>query len=103
LGRLSGPLLDRIDLQIEMPAVPPAEIQSRAPGESSAAIRARVLAARDRQRSRFGGGATRLNSEMSSRQLRRFCVVPPAAEQLLTLAMSRLGLSARGHDRVLKV
>jgi magnesium chelatase family protein len=103
LGRLSRPLLDRIDLQVEMPAVPPAELQTRSGGDPSATIRARVLAARERQRARFAGTSVRLNAEMTTRQLRRLCPTPPAAERLLALAMTRLGLSARGHDRVLKV
>jgi magnesium chelatase family protein len=66
-------------------------------------IRARVLDARARQRERFRGTATRINSEMSPRTLRRLCPVPPGAERLLELAVQRLGLSARGHDRVLRV
>jgi magnesium chelatase family protein len=103
LGRLSRPLLDRIDLQIELPAVPPSDLRSRGVAESSSAIRARVLDARARQRDRFRGTVTRTNSEMSPRTLRRLCSVPPGAERLLELAVQRLGLSARGHDRVLKV
>ncbi|MBI1735204.1 MAG: YifB family Mg chelatase-like AAA ATPase [Candidatus Rokubacteria bacterium] len=103
LGRISRPLLDRIDLQVELPAVPPADLQARGAGEASAAIAARVLAAREHQRERFRAAASRVNAEMTARQLRRFCAPPPEAQHLLALAMSRLGLSARGHDRVLKV
>ena len=103
LGRISRPLLDRIDLQVELPAVPAADLQARGAGEASSAIRARVVDARDRQRERFRATAIRVNAEMTTRQLRRFCPVPADAQQLLALAMSRLGLSARGHDRVLKV
>ncbi len=102
LGRLSRPLLDRIDLHVELPAVDHADLHAE-PGPGSATIRARVLRARERQRERFRGTAIRVNAEMSPRQLRRFCPASPAAQRLLAAAMSRLGLSARGYDRVLKV
>ncbi|MBI4247033.1 MAG: YifB family Mg chelatase-like AAA ATPase [Candidatus Rokubacteria bacterium] len=102
LGRLSRPLLDRIDLHVELPAVDHGDLQA-APGEGSAAVRARVLRARDRQRERFRNTAIRVNAEMTPRQVRRFCAVSVEGEGLLAAAMSRLGLSARGHDRVLKV
>src|SRR3989441_4421088 len=100
LGRLSRPLLDRIDLQVELPAVTHTEL-SAPPGDTSAVVRQRVEAARDRQRRRLRG-AIRVNAELSARQIRRVCVVPGDAERMLVAAMSQLGLSARGHDRVLK-
>jgi magnesium chelatase family protein len=103
LGRLSRPLLDRIDLQVELPALEAAEFQGAAPGPTSAAVRARVLAARERQRERFGSLGLTVNAEMSPRQLRRLCAVAPEAARLLGAAMTRLGLSARGHDRALRV
>jgi magnesium chelatase family protein len=103
LARLSRPLLDRIDLQLEIPAVPYAQLASTAAGESSAAIRERVATARARQSERFAGTDVRINARMSGRQVRRWCAVPPGGAQLLALAVSRLGLSARGHDRILKV
>lgn len=103
LGRISRPLLDRIDLHVEMPAVPSEEFQTRGAGDPSTVIRARVLAARERQGARLAGTAMRTNAEMTSRQLRRLCPVPAGAERLLASAMSRLGLSARGHDRVIRV
>ncbi len=103
LGRISRPLLDRIDLHVELPAVGAVDLATSAPGEPSAAVRARVLGARERQRVRFRGSAIRVNAEMTARQVRRFCVPPPEAERLLAAATSHLGLSARGHDRVLKV
>jgi magnesium chelatase family protein len=103
LGRLSRPLLDRIDLHVELPALSADELHAAAPGDDSATIRARVTAARERQRERFGSKGARVNAEMSPRQVRRWCPVPPAAQRLLAAAMTRLGLSARGHDRVLKV
>jgi magnesium chelatase family protein len=102
LARLSQPLLDRIDLHLEVPAVAYAEL-SAGGGESSTAVRARVEAARRRQAERLAGSGARVNARMSGRQVRRFCPVPPDATRLLAQAVSRLGLSARGHDRVLKV
>ena len=102
LARLSRPLLDRIDLHLEVPAVAYAEL-SAGGGESSTAVRARVEAARRRQAERLAGSGARVNARMSGRQVRRFCPVPPEATRLLAQAVSRLGLSARGHDRVLKV
>ena len=103
LGRISRPLLDRIDLQVELPALEAAEFQGNGVGTTSAAIRQRVLAARERQRERLAGTGLALNAEMSPRQLRRLCPVAPEAARLLGAAMTRLGLSARGHDRALRV
>jgi len=103
LARLSRPLLDRIDLHLEIPAVPYAQLASSHAGETSAAIRARVVAARTRQRVRFAGADVRVNARMTGRQTRRWCAVPEEGARLLGLAVTRLGLSARGHDRVLKV
>ena len=102
LARLSRPLLDRIDLHLEVPAVAYAELAADG-GERSTAVRARVQAARRRQVERFAGSRARVNARMSGRQVRRFCEVPPEATRLLAQAVLRLGLSARGHDRVLKV
>jgi magnesium chelatase family protein len=103
LGRLSRPLLDRIDLHVELPALLATEVRAEAGGEPSAIVRARVSAAHQRQGERFKGLAIRVNSEMAARHLRRLCPVPAEAERILTAAVSRFGLSARGHDRVLKV
>jgi magnesium chelatase family protein len=103
LGRLSRPLLDRIDLHLEIPTLPPAELAAPPGGEPSAAIRARVLAARARQVARFVGTDTHANARMSGRQTRRFCPLPQDAARLLGLAVTRLGLSARAHDRLLRV
>jgi magnesium chelatase family protein len=101
LARLSGPLLDRIDLQVELPALEGEEFVGAARGDDSATVRARVTRARERQRAR--GRAARLNAEIGGRLLRRLCPLPPEAERLLANAMTRLGLSARGHDRVIRV
>lgn len=103
LGRISRPLLDRIDLQVELPALEALEFQSNGVSTASAAIRARVLAARERQRDRLEGTGIAVNAEMTPRQLRRLCPVAPEAARLLGAAMTRLGLSARGHDRALRV
>jgi len=104
LGRLSRPLLDRIDLHVELPALGERDVASaHAPGETSATVRGRVLQARARQRERFRSLPIRANAEMSPRQVRRFCAPPADAERLLATAVTRLGLSARGYDRVLRL
>jgi magnesium chelatase family protein len=103
LGRLSRPLLDRIDLHLDIPTLPHADLTDSTTGEASAVIRARVLAARAHQTARFAGTATHVNARMSGRQTRRFCPLPPDAARLLGLAVTRLGLSARAHDRLLRV
>ncbi len=102
LARLSRPLLDRIDLHLEVPAVAYGELAAGG-GESSTAVRGRVEAARRRQAERLAGSGARVNARMSGRQVRRFCSVSQDATRLLGRAVSSLGLSARGHDRVLKV
>jgi magnesium chelatase family protein len=103
MGRISGPLLDRIDLHIEVPAVPFQELAAVTEGTTSADMRAQVQTARVRQRERFGASSSRLNGRMSSRQLRKFCVLDEAGKGLLRTAMESLGLSARAHDRILRM
>jgi len=103
LGRLSRPLLDRIDLHVELPALAADDVRGPATGDATDAIRRRVAAARERQRERLRTPGNRVNAAMSARQVRRFCVAPADAERLLAAAITQLGLSARGHDRVLKV
>ena len=103
MGRISGPLLDRIDMHIEVPAVPYQELAARQDGTSSAGMREQVLRARGIQGRRFGGDGQRLNSRMSSRQLRRHCILDAESQRLLQTAMDELGLSARAHDRILRV
>lgn len=106
LDRLSRPLLDRIDLHIEVPPVPYRELAAEAScpsGEDSARIRGRVAAARDRQRARFGRGRVRVNGRMTPRQVVRHCPLSHECRELLARAVERLGLSARAHDRILKV
>jgi magnesium chelatase family protein len=103
LARLSRPLLDRIDLHLDIPPLPYAQLAEVSAAEPSAAIRERVLAARARQAARFAGTATRVNARMSGRQTRRHCALPPEGARLLGLAVTRLGLSVRAHDRLLRV
>ncbi len=103
VSKISGPLLDRIDIHIDMPAVKYRELRDDAGGESSEAIRARVIAARGRQLHRFQGEKVFCNAQLSPRQISKYCAIPAEAERLLESAMTRLGLSARAHDRILKV
>jgi magnesium chelatase family protein len=115
VSKVSGPLLDRIDIHIEVPAVEYKELRGGAAAEGSAEIRDRVMKARARQHARFGaekpaaaahGQAAKqvfANAQMSTRQIRAYCELEPEAERLLERAMQQQGLSARAHDRILKV
>jgi magnesium chelatase family protein len=102
-SRISGPLLDRIDIHIEVPAVKYKELSEPKSAETSVAIRARVNEARDVQLKRFLEMSFFCNAKMGARELRSFCQVDSAAERLLELAINRLGLSARAYTRILKV
>ena len=103
LGRVSGPLMDRIDLHVEVTPVSREEMSSEVVAESSASIRERVMKARQVQAERFQGLGIYTNTMMSSAMLRRFCPLSPAARRLLDMAMERLQLSARAYDRIIKV
>ena len=103
MGKISGPLLDRIDLHIEVPTVPFQELSATVDGTSSAAMREQVKQARAVQQTRFGAESGTLNSRMSTRQLRKYCVLDDEGKTLLKTAMEELGLSARAHDRILRV
>jgi magnesium chelatase family protein len=116
VSKVSGPLLDRIDIHIEVPAVEYKELRGGAAAEGSTEIRERVLAARRRQHDRFAETAERTkgsskgaarkvfaNAQMNTQQIRTFCVLESDAERLLERAMQQQGLSARAHDRILKV
>src|SRR5207302_9113790 len=103
LGRISGPLLDRIDMHIEVPTVPFQELAATADGTPSATMRQQVGKARAAQRARFGADSNRLNGRMTSRQLRKFCTLDAPCQVLLKQAMEALGLSARAHDRILRM
>jgi magnesium chelatase family protein len=98
LGKISGPLLDRIDIHVEVPAVAFKELREGPAAESSADIRARVERARSRQQERGF-----YNSRMPTRVIRKHCALNDAGERTLEMAVRRLGLSARAHDRILKV
>ena len=103
-NRISGPLLDRIDLHIEVPAVEYRQLASKQPGEASQPIRDRISAARELQQRRFGAdGKVRCNARMTTRQQKAFCALDTEAEGLLQMAMTELHLSARAYDRILKV
>jgi magnesium chelatase family protein len=102
-GRLSGPLRDRLDLIVDVPAVPVTAIADDRAGEPSSAVRARVRAARDRQLARYRGDGPRSNAALRGSALRRWCQPDAAGRALLRQAIARFGLSARGYDRVLKV
>lgn len=104
-GRVSGPLLDRVDLQIHVSRVRYPELRGATPGEPSRSVRERVERAREVQNERFADRppASRTNAGMSRREVERYCSLSPDAERLLRAAMERFYLSARGHDRVLKV
>jgi magnesium chelatase family protein len=104
LSRISGPLLDRIDLHVEVPPVKFNEITSERTGEPSARIRERVIAARQRQHARFADKPKiTCNARMGSRELKRYCALAEPTMELLKFAMTDLNLSARAYDRILKV
>ena len=102
-SRISGPLLDRIDLIVEVPALEYEELRRKTPAESSAEIKKRVNAARQLQRERFGDEGAMSNARMDSRALRRFCALGAESEALMRGAFERMGLSARSYDRILRV
>ncbi len=103
VSKISGPLLDRIDIHIDMPAVKYRELRDNTPGDGSAEIRRRVLGARRTQQGRYQGEKIYSNAQMSPRMIRKYCNISAECERLLESAMTRLGLSARAHDRILKV
>jgi magnesium chelatase family protein len=101
LSKLSGPLLDRIDIHVEVPAVPYRELTSRQSGTSSAAMRQQVTQARATQQKRFADGTA--NASMDSRQLKQHCELSDGCLLLMKQAMDELGLSARAYDKVRRV
>lgn len=103
LGKLSGPLMDRIDLHVEVAAVKYRDLEAVADGESSASIKKRVEAAREIQLERFRRSSIFFNSQMSARQIRKYCQLDTGGRQLLENAFKRLGLTARSYNRILKV
>ena len=103
MSKISGPLLDRIDIHVEVPAVKYRELAGETTGECSEAMRGRVSRARERQLARFGEEKIHCNAEMSHRQIRKHCPLNADGQELLKTAITELGLSARAYDRVLKV
>jgi len=104
LGRISGPLLDRIDLHIEVPAVKFREMTSEVAGETSAQVRERVVAARQRQLARFAARPrVTCNARMGPKELKAHCALDDATLDILKMAMGEMNLSARAYDRILKV
>ena len=103
MSKISGPLLDRLDIHIEVPPVPFRELSNQTAGTNSESMKAQVVAAREIQQRRFGKGSLRLNGRMPPSQIRVFCKLEPDAEALLKNAMEEMGLSARAHDKILRI
>jgi magnesium chelatase family protein len=103
LSRLSGPLLDRIDLQVEVPALDFDELSRRQNGEPSSVIKARVNAARKVRTDRFGPDGADCNAHMDQREMHQYCVLDDAGQTILRAAYDRMGLTARSYDRILRV
>ncbi len=102
MSKISGPLIDRIDIHIEVPSVPFRDLSGGKPGTSSAEMREQVMSARRIQSTRFAGSRTRHNADMTHRQTRQFCRLDDEGRNLLKASMTELGLSARAHDKILR-
>ncbi|HRS97584.1 MAG TPA: ATP-binding protein, partial [Smithella sp.] len=102
-SKISGPLLDRIDLHIEVPAVKYRALADKETGEPSAAIKGRVNQAREIQKRRFGEDNLLCNARLTEKQIHRFCQIDNESHQLIEMAVEKLGFSARGVNRILKV
>ena len=102
-SRISGPLLDRIDIIIEVPALEYEELKQKTLSESSAEIKKRVDAARKIQRQRYGDNGTMCNAHIGPQQLRQFCELGEDSEELMHMAFDSMNLSARSYDRILRV
>jgi len=102
-SRVSGPLMDRIDIHIEVPAIKFREIADDTPAEASSSIRERVTRARSIQQERFRSDGIFANAHMKPRHIRKYCRIDAGSQRLMEAAMNRLGLSARAYNRVLKV
>jgi len=104
VSKISGPLLDRIDIHIDVPAVKYKELRAPSSAEDSASVRQRVIAARDRQLEGFRSEKkTYANAQTMPKMIRKHCAISAEGEKLVENAITRLGLSARAHDRILKV
>jgi magnesium chelatase family protein len=102
-SRLSGPLRDRMDLTVEVPALPPDAFALGSPGESSDEVRARVVSARERQWQRYAGDGFRTNAQLTPALLPKHCALDSGAARLLVAAATKMALSARAYDRIRKV
>ena len=102
-GRISGPMLDRIDIVVEVPSVHFEDLRTRAEAEPSAAVRERVNTARERQNLRFGKGSSMCNARMGPDEMRRYCELDEPSAELMKQAFEAMGLTARSYDRILKV
>ena len=103
LGKLSGPIMDRLDLQLFLRAINPKKLVNRPRGESSAEVAARVTAARDRQKARFAGEGIYCNAAMNNRMIEKYCPLSPECRSLLERILDRMGLSARACSRIIKI
>jgi len=103
MSKISGPLIDRIDIHIDVPAVTFSRLRSKTDGVDSETVRSDVVKARTVQAGRFSDRKTRTNSRMSHRQIEKFCKLDTSCEMLLKQAMTELGLSARAHDKICRV
>jgi magnesium chelatase family protein len=103
LSKISGPLLDRIDIHIEVPPVDYEQLTDKTAAESSAQIRERVNAARQIQQKRFDGTSVHCNARMGSSEVRKYCVMSSAAQNFLRSVFDKMNMSARAYDKVLKV
>lgn len=103
MSKISGPLLDRIDIHLEVPSLPSQELLSKGTNESSAEIKSRTGQARQDQHERFQNSGIFTNAQMSQKQLKKFCTLNQEGQDLMRAAIDELGLSARAHDKVLKL
>lgn len=103
MSKISGPLVDRIDIHIDVPAITFAKLRSKSSQLDSAAMRADVISTREIQNNRFGDGKVVANARMTHKQVRKFCELDSASEMMLKQAMTEFGLSARAHDKICKV
>jgi magnesium chelatase family protein len=103
LSKISGPLMDRIDLHIDVPAVTFAKLRSKSNGQNSTQIRDKVINARNIQHKRFGNGKLLTNAKMSHKQVEKYCRLDEGGEMMLKQAMTQFGLSARAHDKICKI
>ena len=103
MSKVSGPLLDRIDLHLEVPALQSADLLAHTTSETSEKIKERIIAARSIQQKRLAGTAVAANSHMNHRQIKNFCALNDEGKKLLKMAIDELGFSARAYDKALKV